>query len=231
MPWTYRRVKREWLILLIMILIGLGLAGIAFWVGKQLISNDKPNYTDSNSNQQTSNLQSPVASQSVNSSSNPMHRNTNYRIGLSHPSSWELRKERQDYPPSALTGQKILFQILAPNEKEGSYRENVLVKIEQVEQTPYLNEYADVQRVRIKQLGTFDVEDDRQITIDGQNAHEIVYSGDNGQYNLKRRRIIVLPKTPSVPPYVLLITYTADVNDYEQYLSEVEQIVKSIQLN
>ncbi|MDJ0581644.1 PsbP-related protein [Crocosphaera sp.] len=157
--------------------------------------------------------------------------NSRFGIALSYPPSWELRKERQDYPPSALTGQKNLFQLLAPNQGNGEYRENIVVKIEQVEKTPFLDTYTNGQKLRITQLGTFEVESNQRMTMDGQDVREIVYSGNNGEYDLKRKRIIALPKTPSVPPYVILITYTADVEDYDKYLPDTEQILQSIKLD
>ena len=164
-----------------------------------------------------------------------MHSNNTYGIEVSYPPSWQLKEDSRDYPASQLTGQKVLFQILSPDEGEKGYRENILVKIEERENTPYLDEYADTQRIRIKQLGTFGVEeeDSMEIGSSGQRARKIVYSGNDGQHNLKRQRIIVLPKTKpdSKLQPVLLITYTADFKDYDQYLPEVEKILESIQLN
>lgn len=209
--------------LVITLFLALGVVRGGFWLLQKLNDNPKSVIDEGDSEQST-----PPASTSV---LDETHSNTRYGIALSYPPSWELRKERQDYPPSALTGQKILFQLLPSNQGDGAYRENIVVKIEQVEKTPFLDEYANVQHLRIKQLETFVVEDDQKTSIDGQDVREIVYSGNNGQYDLKRKRIIALPKTRSDPPYVILITYTADVKDYDEYLPEVAQIIESIQLN
>ncbi|NET57355.1 MAG: DUF1795 domain-containing protein [Symploca sp. SIO2E6] len=167
----------------------------------------------------------------TNSNSNPnaksTQKNTRYGISLEYPQSLELR-EGKDYPPSALTGTKDLFQLLLPDRGGASYRANILVKIEQVADPPFLDEYVNEQVARITQLGTFQVESQQDIKLGQQSAREIIYSGNNGEYNLKRKRIIAAPKTKD--DYFLLITYTADINDYDQYLPEVEQVFNSITL-
>ena len=156
------------------------------------------------------------------------HRDERYGIRVAYPDAWELREPGQNYPPSALTGTKDLFQILMPDREDDSYRENILVKIEQVDDPPFLDEYADSQIARINQIGTFRVESDRTIQLGESSAREIVYAGDDGEYDLKKKRIIVEPKTPD--DYFFLITYTADRGDYEEHLPEVEKAFESIEL-
>lgn len=165
---------------------------------------------------------------SLEENSEGFHKDTRYGISVEYPKSWELREARRDYRPSAFTGTKDLFQLLTPGQGGGSYQENILVKIEQVAEPPYLDEYADKQVARIKQLGTFSIESQQPIKLGEQSAREIIYSGNDGEYNLRRRRIIAEPKIKD--DYFLLITYTADINDYDRYLSDVNRVFESITL-
>ncbi|NEQ39922.1 MAG: hypothetical protein F6K40_28230 [Okeania sp. SIO3I5] len=151
-----------------------------------------------------------------------------YGIDISYPKSWELREPAINYPPSVLGATKDLFQFLAPDSGEGSYQENILVKIEQIERPFSLDEFADAQVGRIRQLGTYTIESDQKVNLNGSDVREIIYSGNNGQYFLKRKRIIAEPKLPG--DYFILITYTADQEDYDVYLSEVDRIFKSVEL-
>lgn len=151
-----------------------------------------------------------------------------YGINISYPESWELREPAINYPSNVLGATKDLFQFLAPDSGQGFYQENILVKIEQIDQPFSLDEFADAQVGRIKQLGTYTIESDRKVKLNGSDVREVIYSGDNGEYFLKRKRIIAEPKLPG--DYFILITYSADQEDYNVYLSKVDGIFKSVEL-
>lgn len=164
----------------------------------------------------------------TNQFSQASYKNPSYGISVKYPKSWELRKPSKNYPPSALTGTKDLFQLVPPSQSGTSYLENILVKIEQVESNSFLDGYVDSQVARINQIGTYEIDSDQNISVNKQSAREIIYSGNNDEYDLTRRRIILTPKAQD--DYFILVTYTSDSNDYEQYLPEVEQVVNSINL-
>ena len=107
-----------------------------------------------------------------------------------------------------------------------------MVKVEEVlsQGRPYLDEYVNQQVARIKQLQTFDIitQPVNNIQLGEKPARELIYEGNNGEFHLKRKRIIAQPINRN--DSFLLITYTAEVNDYENHLSEVEQIFQSIRL-
>ncbi|WP_017327980.1 hypothetical protein [Synechococcus sp. PCC 7336] len=170
-----------------------------------------------------SNPRSPTSSNTIS-----IHRNTNYGISVEYPNSWELRRPIENFPPNVLTGTKDLFQLLAPDRNEFSYRANILVKIEQIVPPVYFDEYAETQIARIKQLGTFSLESDERIQLGDRPAREIVYSGNDGEYSLRRRRIIIEPITPR--DYFILITYTSELDDYENNLPDAEKVFASITL-
>lgn len=155
---------------------------------------------------------------------------TRYGISIEYPDQWKLKKPKKDYPPSALTGTKDLFQIFPPTSSSGtdSYRPEILVKIEQVVDTRFIDEYSDQQVSRITQLGTYQIESDRPVPMGDKSAREIIYSGNNGEYRLKRKRWIIEPQEAS--NYFFLVTYTAEEDDYEKHISEVDKVFKSIDL-
>ena len=127
-----------------------------------------------------------------------------------------------------LAATKDLFQLIVSNEDD-SYRENILVKIEQVaDDSLFLDEYANLQVARIRQIGTFSIESDQRIELNGQPVRQIIYSGNDGEYDLKRKRIIAGPALPG--DYFFLITYTADQRDYEKNMPDIEQVFNSILL-
>lgn len=156
------------------------------------------------------------------------YKSARYGIGLNYPKSWELREPQEDYPPDVIAATKDLFQILAPETGQGGYRENILVKIEQVADPPYLDEYADKQAARIRQIGTYTVDSDQKIRLGGNDVRELIYSGDNGEYDLKIRRIIAEPKLPG--SHFILITYMADRVDYDTFFLEADKVLKEVDL-
>ncbi|MDJ0704589.1 MAG: hypothetical protein QNJ46_15000 [Leptolyngbyaceae cyanobacterium MO_188.B28] len=156
------------------------------------------------------------------------YKDVRYGVSIYYPEVWELRKPSRNYPPDVLAATKDLFQLIISNQDD-SYVENILVKIEQVtDDSLYVGEYANLQVERIRQIGTFNIDGDRVIDLNGQPAREIIYSGHDGEYAIKRKRIIAGPALPG--DYFFLITYTADQNDYDKYLSDVEHVFSSISL-
>ncbi|MGK7873934.1 MAG: hypothetical protein AB4426_11665 [Xenococcaceae cyanobacterium] len=154
-----------------------------------------------------------------------------YAIEVSYSDAlWKLNIG-DDYPPSELTGTRDLIQLVAKNQESFSYKTNIMFKIEQVDQANQtVGEFFETQIFRIKQLGTFKIESQGQIRLNGKNAYEIVYSGDDGEHLLKRRRIIAAPKRDSDVPYFHLVTYTAGVENYEQHLEAFDDLLQSIVL-
>lgn len=143
---------------------------------------------------------------------------------------WDLNLG-DDYPPSELTGTRDLIQLIAKDQNAPAYRTNVMFKIEQVDQADQsLSQYTDTQTFRINQLRTFEVEDKNPITVNGESAYEIIYSGDDGEYPLKRRRVILAPKRDSDVPYFHLITYTSEIENYEKHLEAFNDVLQSVVL-
>ena len=160
------------------------------------------------------------------------HTNNSYGISLEYPDTWELRQAKADNRPNALSGAKDLFQFVIPDSEAYNYKPNILVKVEEVpsQGRPYLDDYVNQQVARIIQLGTFNIitEPVNNIQLGEEPARELIYEGNNGEFYLKRKRIIAQPINRN--DSFLLITYTADVNDYENHLSKVEKIFESIRL-
>lgn len=140
---------------------------------------------------------------------------------------WDLNKG-DDYDPSELTGTRDLIQLVAQDQENSNYKTNIMFKIEQVEEANQsLSEYADTQVFRIQDLETFEIESKNRIDLNGESAYELIYSGDDGEHNLKRKRIIITPQRGSTLPYFHLITYTSAVENYEQHLKAFNEIVQS----
>ena len=156
------------------------------------------------------------------------YKDSRYGISIQFPETWELRKPSRNYPPDVFAATKDLFQLIVSSQDD-SYIENILVKIEQVtDDSLFLDEYANLQVARIRQIGTFKIESDQRIELNGQSVRQIIYSGNDGEYDLKRKRIIAGPALPG--DYFFLITYTADQRDYEKYIPDIEQVFNSILL-
>ena len=156
------------------------------------------------------------------------YKDTRYGISIRFPEKWGIRRPSRNYPPDVLAATKDLFQLIVSDEDD-SYTENILVKIEQVtDDSLFLDEYANLQVARIRQIGTFTIESDQRIELNGQPVRQIIYAGNDGEYDLKRKRIIAGPALPG--DYFFLITYTADQHDYEKYMPDIEQVFNSILL-
>lgn len=142
-----------------------------------------------------------------------------------------------EYPPSQLTGTRDLIQLIAKTQSEVGYKTNVIFKVEQISagafgenQTPTLLDYGRNQKRRIDQLGTFRVEQHGSLNLNGEEAYQIVYAGNDGKHTLKRKRIIVKSKRALNSTYFHLVTYTAAVDKYERNVEAFESILDSINL-
>ena len=159
---------------------------------------------------------------------------TPYGISFKIPKYLERIDTRNDDAPNLLTGVKDFFQVLLPEpeQDETGYRANILFSADKITNFKDLEVYAYKQNERIKNLGTFEILSDpkkcQKIELDKYSGCEIIYQGYNGKYNLKRRRIVA--KSQTQKDHFLIITYTADVNNFDKYESDFEQIVKSIKL-
>lgn len=182
-----------------------------------------------------SDSESPAIDSSSLAESTPQlesyRRSGQYAIELAYSDAvWQLN-EGDDYPASELTGTRDLIQLVAKGKDDFNYKTNIMFKIEQVDRANQsLSEYAETQEFRIRTLNTFEIINPRRaITLNNGNAaYEIVYSGDDGEHRLKRKRIIVQPQRESDLPYFHLVTYTASVEYYDEHLEEFEDIFQSV---
>jgi len=62
-------------------------------------------------------------------------------------------------------------------------------------------------------------------TVNGMNAYEIVYTYNQGIYELLGKQVVVEKNSE-----LILLTYTAEIEDYNVYFSEFEQSVNSLKI-
>ncbi|NTV45153.1 MAG: hypothetical protein HGB11_01190 [Chlorobiales bacterium] len=138
---------------------------------------------------------------------------------IRYPSSWELNQ-------SGLMG--TTFFLFSPFESaDDLFRENVNLMIQDLTGLNMdLNQYTEISEGQVKTLITNGVIiESKRIKIESGEYHKIIYTGDQGIYNLEYEQYYWIIGNKA---YVL--TFTGEQQKYAQYKETGEQILNSFVL-
>lgn len=156
-----------------------------------------------------------------------------YRIGLDYPPTWKPQ-DREIESPLLLNSIEVVD--LSP-ETNGTVEEDVVIKVvleftqvamslEQFHEEVALKKLTAYGQKKLEAYGNIILEDDKISLEDGRPAYKIVYSRYDGENNVKG--MIILTMRDAKDNLVYVLHYTADLDNYEKYLSEVEVITNSL---
>ena len=144
------------------------------------------------------------------------YENIEHGIDALYPSDWEFKED--------IMGSLVTFLSPQENEKD-LFRENINITLEDLSEYQIdLKQYNELSIQQLKQFIT-NIEILSNTTYDGldQDAYQITFTGKQGQLDLKWKSIIFLKDKKAY-----IITYSADIEHYDEYLSYFEEIVNSL---
>ena len=147
-----------------------------------------------------------------------IYQNPTDGIKMKYPKTW-IKQEIGTFGDVA--------KFLSPL-KSGSntFPAQVTIEMENLKQPILLAEYTNSKVNEITQyLTNARIHVSRSTTLANQPAHEVVYSGKQEQYNVKRRAVWLLKTNRAY-----IITYTADESQYDDFLKTVQEMINSLEI-
>ena len=141
--------------------------------------------------------------------------NTDYGFGFDPPIGWTSDE-------SGLMGTIVIFY----GPTEDNFTVNIVVTAGKLENEETLSGSIDETIDYYKNYFTnFTLISSNSRTINDMPAHEIIYTYIQGVYNLKQKQVLVEKNRKTI-----ILTYSASINSYDNYLNDFEQSAGSIEI-
>ncbi|MFH1538463.1 MAG: PsbP-related protein [bacterium] len=147
-----------------------------------------------------------------------MYDSSAYGIRIKYPSNWTKTEQVMGSVAAFLSPQETASDI---------FQENLNVIVQDLSTQPMtLEEFTELSVGQVKQFITdAKILDSNATTLDGNSAHEVVYTGKQGQYNLKFMQVWAIKDNTA---YIL--TYTAEIKKYNNYLNLAQEMMNSFEI-
>ncbi|MBD2355600.1 serine/threonine protein kinase [Tolypothrix sp. FACHB-123] len=146
--------------------------------------------------------------------------NPTHSIQIEYPLSWKVRQIGDP-----LTGDLVKFWSLPTNSSK-KFAVEVNINVENVKAAISLEEYTNLSVNDITQFFTDAIIlDSHFTTLSNLPAHQVIYSGKEEGYNVKRMAIWTLKNNKAY-----IITYTAEESQYDQYLQTAQKMIESLKI-
>ncbi|MDF5720336.1 MAG: protein kinase [Rhizonema sp. PD37] len=144
------------------------------------------------------------------------YKNPIYGIEMKYPQSWKKQE-------IGTFGDIAKFSSPLKTDSNTSQAE-VTIEIQNLKQPISLAEYTNAKVNEITQyLTNAKIHDSGSTTLANQPAHEVIYSGKQEQYNVKRKAVWLLKNKKAY-----IITYTAEENQYDDFLKPAQDMINSL---
>ncbi len=155
---------------------------------------------------------------SSNSENLLQYENANFGIKIKYPQSWE----RQDVN-NAITGEVVTF--LSPKQSDADkFQEKVTISVEDFSGT--LQEFNDsIIKENNNNISKAKNIQSNDSSLANKQGKELVFTGKNGENSLQNMQIFTLKGDKA---YV--ITYTAEIDNYDDFIQTVETMIKSFEI-
>ena len=146
------------------------------------------------------------------------YENSKYGITIKYPKTWE----RQDLE-NPITAEIVTF-ISPKQSNTDNFQEKVTISVDKFSGT-----LDDLQKSNIKEINNTvsgaKIVDKSLITLANKEASKLVFTGKNGQDILKNMQVVTLKGDKAYT-----ITYTAKIDDYNQFVETAETMINSLQI-
>jgi hypothetical protein len=135
---------------------------------------------------------------------------------ISYPKTWQIKS----------AGNIVAFTTSLEN-KEDTFAENVNISIQDLSTQPMtLDQYTALSKGQIAAaMGASSILSVKRIAIDGKPADEMIYKMNYQGKSLKVKGVWLIEDKKA---YV--ITYTAEPNKFDKYLSDADKTIKSFKI-
>ncbi|MBW4615009.1 MAG: protein kinase [Desmonostoc vinosum HA7617-LM4] len=147
-----------------------------------------------------------------------IYNDAEYRIKIKHPDTWD----RQDID-NPITGEVVRF--LSPKQSDADkFQDYLTISIESYSGT--LEESTNLFINEIKNsLLESKIINTSSTTLANRLGKELVFTGTNQKTSVKNLQVWTLKNDK-----VYIITYTADINDYDKFFKRVQEMIKSFEI-
>ncbi|MFN6471541.1 MAG: protein kinase domain-containing protein [Nostoc sp. SerVER01] len=151
-----------------------------------------------------------------------IYENLTYEIKIKYPPTWSLKEIGQNN-----TNTTDVAKFLSPKKNvDKSYQNDLTIEIQDLKQPISLDEYTNSRVNEITQfLADAKIEQSRLTQLANRPAHEVVYSGKEDKYTVKRKAIWTLRNNKAY-----IITYAAEESQYDDLLKTAEQMIDSLEI-
>lgn len=145
------------------------------------------------------------------------YENHNYGIKIKYPQNWELQKIN-----NPITGEIVAF--LSPRQSNTDSPEKLTISVEDFSGT--LDEFRDSSIKDIKNhMKDAKIINTTSTLLSHKSANQLVFTGKDGKNRLKNLQIFTLEEDKA---YV--ITYTAQIENYDEFVRTAETMIKSFEI-
>lgn len=140
-----------------------------------------------------------------------------YGIRINYPNNWVKQEQ--------LLGTVVSF--LSPMESESdNFRENFNIMVEDLPEQMSLSVYSQAGIAQLKNIiNDITLLSSTKTTLDGNKAQEIVFTGNQGIYNLKWNMVFTIKNNKA---YVL--SYIEETNNNNEFITDVKEMVNSFEV-
>ena len=148
------------------------------------------------------------------------YKNNEYQLNLKYPKNWQAKDVGNKNP---ILGTEVVKFL--PRENDGDTL-HLTLNIEEISSEPStIEEFRDRAIEQIRKYSQYRIIEKGQTTLGGEPAYYIVFAGDSGQENLKKRQVFAQKSDGEF--YVL--TYTAEADKYDEFFNDAQAIIKSFE--
>ncbi|MFB2770166.1 protein kinase [Pelatocladus sp. BLCC-F211] len=149
------------------------------------------------------------------------YENTEYQIKIKYPESWQLQIK-----DIYVAGVTELATIISPKQNDTDrFQEKINIDIEEFSGTLAESKQLFINEIK-NTLPDAEIIDMSSTTLAFKQANQIIYTGKDGDLELKNLQVWTLKGNKA---YV--ITYTAAIDDYEQFINTANEMINSFEIH
>ncbi|WP_066383473.1 MULTISPECIES: serine/threonine-protein kinase [unclassified Anabaena] len=148
-----------------------------------------------------------------------LYENSQYGIKIKYPKTWD----RQDLE-NPITGELVTF--ISPKQRDvDKFQENVTITVDKFSGT-----LDELQASNIKEINNTlaggKILTQSKTTLANKEARQLIFTGKSGKDSLKNMQVMTFKGDKTY-----IITYTAKIDDYDEFVKTAEKMIKSLEIN
>ncbi|MDF0552442.1 serine/threonine-protein kinase [Kamptonema sp. UHCC 0994] len=150
-----------------------------------------------------------------------LYQNTENNFRMKYPEKWEMKESQGYFDPNIVT-------FRAPKKNDSDiYPEDIIVTIDDLSSKPMsLDEYTKISITQIKEIKDTKVLEDSSAMLANTKAHKVIFTTREEDKNIKKMQVWTVKNNRAYT-----ITYTANKDEYSNYLKSAETVINSLEIN